>query len=104
MAVAAIATAAAAGCAIRTTAPIREVAYDFSDYDFYDRAYAPSPRYAETYVEYGEPPPTVVVVPAGPAAGSAPAQPGPAASDASPLDTSKPTQRIRRPIVRVRAR
>jgi hypothetical protein len=36
-----------AGCSIRVQAPIREVAYDFSDRDFYDRAYAPSPAYAE---------------------------------------------------------
>ena len=35
-----------AGCSIRVQAPIREVAYDFSDRDFYDRAYAPSPVYA----------------------------------------------------------
>ncbi len=37
-----------AGCSIRVQAPIREVAYDFSDHDFYDRAYAPSPVYAPT--------------------------------------------------------
>jgi hypothetical protein len=36
-----------AGCSLRVQAPIREVAYDFSDRDFYDRAYAPSPVYAE---------------------------------------------------------
>jgi hypothetical protein len=36
------------GCSIRIQAPIREVAYDFSDHDFYDRAYAPSPVYAPT--------------------------------------------------------
>ncbi|HHH12047.1 MAG TPA: hypothetical protein ENK23_08265 [Sorangium sp.] len=35
-----------AGCAIHQQAPIREVAYDFSDHQFYDRAYAPSPAYA----------------------------------------------------------
>lgn len=33
-------------CSIRIQAPVREVAYDFSDRDFYDRAYAPSPAYA----------------------------------------------------------
>jgi hypothetical protein len=38
---------AAMGCAIHTQAPIREIAYDFSDRDFYDRAYAPSPKYVE---------------------------------------------------------
>jgi hypothetical protein len=37
--------ASATGCAIRSQAPIKEVAYDFSDADFYDRAYAPSPEY-----------------------------------------------------------
>jgi len=37
-----------AGCSLRVQAPIREVAYDFSDRDFYDRAYAPSPAYAPT--------------------------------------------------------
>jgi len=35
------------GCSLRVQAPIREVAYDFSDRDFYDRAYAPSPVYTE---------------------------------------------------------
>ena len=40
------------GCAIHTQSPIKEVAYDFSDADFYDRAYAPSPEYNDTYVEY----------------------------------------------------
>jgi hypothetical protein len=42
------------GCSIRTQAPIKEIAYDFSDRDFYDRAYATSPQYAEmepTYVD-----------------------------------------------------
>ena len=49
-----------AGCSIRIQAPIREVAYDFSDRDFYDRAYAPSPAYAESASPgYAEPtPPT----------------------------------------------
>jgi len=35
------------GCAIHTQAPIKEVAYDFSDSDFYDRDYAPSPTYRQ---------------------------------------------------------
>lgn len=39
--------AAMFGCSIHTQAPIKEVAYDFSDRDFYDRAYAPSPDYSE---------------------------------------------------------
>jgi predicted acylesterase/phospholipase RssA len=38
----------ATGCAIHTQGDIREIAYDFSDRDFYDRAYAPSPKYLET--------------------------------------------------------
>ena len=45
MAVAAAAIALS-GCSLRIQAPIREVAYDFSDRDFYDRSYAPSPAYA----------------------------------------------------------
>ena len=47
-------TALGAGCAIHSQSPIKEIAYDFSDADFYDRAYAPSPQYAEGYVEYVE--------------------------------------------------
>ncbi len=47
-------TAVGAGCAIHAQSPIKEIAYDFSDADFYDRAYAPSPQYAEGYVEYQE--------------------------------------------------
>ncbi|MBM4358431.1 MAG: hypothetical protein FJ096_10020 [Deltaproteobacteria bacterium] len=44
-----VATAATlTGCTIQFTQPVKEVAYDFSDRDFYDRAYAPSPRYAES--------------------------------------------------------
>jgi hypothetical protein len=42
----------AGGCAIHSTAPIKEVAYDFSDADFYDRDYAPSPNYEGEYQEY----------------------------------------------------
>jgi hypothetical protein len=42
----------AGGCAIHSQAPIKEVAYDFSDADFYDRDYAPSPNYASGYKEY----------------------------------------------------
>lgn len=41
---------AATGCSIRMQAPIQKVAYDFSDHDFYDRAYAPSPAYASVQV------------------------------------------------------
>lgn len=35
----------ATGCTIQQRSPIREVAYDFSDYAYYDRPYAPSPEY-----------------------------------------------------------
>ncbi|MBW2529807.1 MAG: hypothetical protein JRI23_36865 [Deltaproteobacteria bacterium] len=38
---------ASTGCSIRTQAPIKEIAYDFSDRDFYDRGYAVSPQYAQ---------------------------------------------------------
>lgn len=41
----------AGGCAIHSQAPIKEVAYDFSDADFYDKDYAPSPNYAGNYEE-----------------------------------------------------
>lgn len=44
-----------AGCSIRVQAPIREVAYDFSDRDFYDRAYAPSPVYAPSHQAFAPP-------------------------------------------------
>lgn len=43
----AVSVLGATGCAIRTQGPIKEVAYDFSDHDFYDRSYAPSPKYLE---------------------------------------------------------
>jgi|RhiMetdeSRZDD1v2_1073273.scaffolds.fasta_scaffold1627063_1 hypothetical protein len=44
--VAALITAAiGTGCAIHSQAPIKEVAYDFSDFHYYDRSYAPSPEY-----------------------------------------------------------
>ena len=48
LAAAVVMTAMLAGCSISVQAPIREVAYDFSDRDFYNRAYAPSPVYAST--------------------------------------------------------
>jgi hypothetical protein len=41
----------ASGCAIHSQAPIKEVAYDFSDADFYDKDYAASPNYAGEYQE-----------------------------------------------------
>ncbi len=51
LAVASVAT----GCAIHTQGPIKEVAYDFSDRDFYDRSYAPSPTYQHEHVGHGAP-------------------------------------------------
>jgi hypothetical protein len=44
---AAVATFGLGGCAIHMQAPIEEVAYDFSDSDFYDRVYAPTPQYRQ---------------------------------------------------------
>ena len=44
--------ALATGCAIHVQGQVKEVAYDFSDRDFYDRAYAPSPRYEDGYLQY----------------------------------------------------
>lgn len=46
MAGAAITALSSMGCSIHVQAPVREVAYDYSDYHFYDRNYAPSPNYA----------------------------------------------------------
>ena len=54
MAVALSMMALGAGCAIHSQSPIKEIAYDFSDADFYDRSYAPSPEYAEGYEEFVE--------------------------------------------------
>ena len=51
LAVVVVTALSSVGCAIHQQAPIREVAYDFSDHDFYDRAYAPSPNYAATDVD-----------------------------------------------------
>jgi hypothetical protein len=48
----AMAGSLATGCAIHSQAPIKEVAYDFSDHAYYDRNYAPSPSYATQYQEY----------------------------------------------------
>jgi hypothetical protein len=42
----------ASGCAIHSQSPIKEVAYDFSDADFYDKDYAPSPNYEGEYQEF----------------------------------------------------
>jgi hypothetical protein len=35
------------GCSVHSQAPIQQVAYDFSDYDHYDRAHGASPDYAQ---------------------------------------------------------
>ncbi|MBW2453495.1 MAG: hypothetical protein JRI68_03245 [Deltaproteobacteria bacterium] len=48
-------TSVAAGCAIHTQGPIKEVAYDFSDRDFYDRSYSPSPNYQPVHLGHGAP-------------------------------------------------
>jgi len=48
-------TAVATGCAIQSQSPIKEVAYDFSDRDFYDRSYAPSPDYGPSHLGHGAP-------------------------------------------------
>jgi hypothetical protein len=45
----------AGGCAIHTQGPIKEVAYDFSDRDFYDRSYAPAPTYQHEHEGHGAP-------------------------------------------------
>jgi len=37
--------AALGGCAVHAQAPIKEVAYDFSDYGYYDRPFGASPSY-----------------------------------------------------------
>lgn len=52
VAVLAVMGSMATGCAIHSQAPIKEVAYDFSDADFYDKDYAPSPNYQGAYQEY----------------------------------------------------
>src|SRR3954447_8860940 len=54
--VAAAVAGALGGCSLRIQAPIREVAYDFSDRDFYDRSYAPSPHYAVSETPQAEAP------------------------------------------------
>jgi len=41
------------GCSVHSQAPIRQVAYDFSDHAYYDRDFAPSPNYAEGQGYYG---------------------------------------------------
>jgi hypothetical protein len=45
LAVGAILCAFYFGCSIHQQSPIKEVAYDFSDYYTYDRGYATSPQY-----------------------------------------------------------
>ena len=63
---------ASGGCAIHTQGPIKEVAYDFTDHAFYDRAYAVSPAYEDGFVGAGAPlvaPSGVVATQAAPAAG-----------------------------------
>ncbi len=52
IAVVTAATTSITGCAIHSQSPIKEVAYDFSDADFYDKDYAPSPSYQGEYEEH----------------------------------------------------
>ncbi len=47
--VATASTLFATGCTIQQRSPIREVAYDFSDYAYYDRPYAQSPEYQRSH-------------------------------------------------------
>ena len=55
--------AASAGCSVHSQGPIQLVAYDFSDHDFYDRAFATSPSYAAaTELEAPEAPATGQVI------------------------------------------
>jgi hypothetical protein len=42
------------GCSVHSQAPIRQVAYDFSDHAYYDRDFAPSPNYADAHGYYGQ--------------------------------------------------
>lgn len=42
------------GCSIHTQSPVVPVAYDFNDYYYYDRAYAPSPS-AGIFLANGSP-------------------------------------------------
>lgn len=39
------------GCAVWTHTPARDVGYDYSDRAFYDRSFAPSPTYADNFVQ-----------------------------------------------------
>src|SRR5688500_10258644 len=41
--------AALLGCSVHSQAPIKQVAYDFSDHAYYDRDFAPSTNYAVAY-------------------------------------------------------
>jgi hypothetical protein len=42
------------GCSVHSQAPVRQVAYDFSDHAYYDRDFAPSPNYSEAQGYYGQ--------------------------------------------------
>jgi len=44
---AAVSVVACVGCTIESHSMVKEVAYDFSDYDYYDKPFAPSPNYRE---------------------------------------------------------
>lgn len=42
------------GCAVHSQAPIKEVAYDFTDYGYYDRQFGVSPQYEATKLAENE--------------------------------------------------
>ena len=44
-------TAMLGGCATWTRVPAHQVSYDYSDRTFYDHSYAPSPAYADNFVQ-----------------------------------------------------
>jgi hypothetical protein len=69
-----IAAALLTGCSIRVQAPVREVAYDFSDADFYDRAYGPSPDWRGSEAERAPAPVARRAAPAGVVPTAAPAR------------------------------
>ena len=107
MAGASIAALFSIGCSIHAQAPIREVAYDYSDYAFYDRSYAPSPNYAAAYDGYyvADPAPAKAkTVATGSCSGEDGAKadlPGRQYRPAHADVTNDPRTRTRRPRVRV---
>jgi len=93
LAAVAVAGLGSAGCAIHTQGDIREIAYDFSDRDFYDRAYAPSPKYLETEDVYRAPLARTAAV-------AVPAATPRAEVEAATVEPLRPTPAARRPAAR----